>query len=119
MRRARRYFRHTLSGKLLLLFIGMAVLLLVLLGGSMRHAFRDHFDTAIRPHLLQYLSYVQQDIGNPPNRQRARQLADELHMEILIHDARGDWSSRGRQVSLDAIHIKHRFSQAEANQAYC
>ena len=108
MRRVRRYSRHSLSGKLLMLFFGMAVVLLLLVGGSMRYAFRDHFESTIRPHLLQYLNYVQQDIGEPPNRQRARQLADELNMEILIHDAQGDWSSRGRPITLDKIHIKHQ-----------
>lgn len=109
MKPGKGFSRHSLSGKLLLLFIGMAVLVLLLVGGSIRHVFRDHFETNIRPHLLQYLAYVQQDIGYPPDRQRAKQLAAELNMEILIQDRQGDWSSQGRRPALDKVHIKHHY----------
>jgi len=113
----RRRNRHSLSGKLLLLFIVFAVLLLLLVGGSMRHAFRAHFDTTIQPHLLQYLSYVEQDLGTPPSRKRAKQLSQELNMEILIQDQQGDWSSHGRQLELDKLQIKHRHRIGETNFA--
>lgn len=107
MKTRRCFSRHSLSGKLLLLFICIAVLVLLLVGGSMRHVFRGHFEANIRPHLLQYLAYVQQDIGDPPNRQRAKHLSKELNVEILIQDQQGDWSSHGRQLELDKIQIKH------------
>lgn len=112
MRTSRSYSRHSLSGKLLLLFISMAVLVMLLVGGSMRHVFRAHFDSNIRPHLLQYLTYVQQDIGYPPDRQRAKQLAAELNVEIMIHDEQGAWSSLGRQIALDKLQIKHHHAVA-------
>lgn len=107
MKTVQHFFPHTLSGKLLLLFIVIAILVMLLVGGSMRHVFRGHFEANIRPHLLQYLSYVQQDIGYPPDRQRAKQLAAELNVEILIHDQQGDWSSHGRQLELDELQFKH------------
>ena len=107
MKFTRRFSRHSLSGKLLLLFIVMAVVVVMLVGSSTRHVFRAHFDKNIRPHLVQYLSYVQQDIGYPPNRERARQLSAELNVEIFIQDQQGYWSSNGRQLALDELKIKH------------
>lgn len=107
MKSVQRFSPHSLSGKLLLLFICIAVLVVLLVGGSMRHVFREHFEANIRPHLLQYLTYVQQDIGYPPDRRRAKRLAAELNVEILIHDRQGDWSSHGRQLALDALQVKH------------
>ena len=67
--------RHSLAGKLLALFIVMAVLFVVLVGASMKLVFRSHFETNVRPHLVQYLEYVQRDIGLPADRARAAALA--------------------------------------------
>lgn len=108
MRQGRRFSRHGLSGKLLLLFVVMAVLFVLLVGGSLHHAFRSHFKTNVRPHLVQYLDYVQQDIGIPPDRQRAQTLADRLGIEIQILDAQGTWSSGNRKVVVSEVQTKHR-----------
>lgn len=107
MKRAR-FSRHSLSGKLLILFIIFAVLLIVFVGGSMRYAFHDNFDKKIKPHLVQYLLYIQQDIGLPPDRQKAKQLAQKLNIEIIIHDRIGNWSSHGREFNMSQVHIQHK-----------
>ncbi len=111
-----KFSRHTLSGKLLLLFLAMAVLFVVLVGGSLRQVFREHFQTNVRPHLIQYLDYVQQDIGLPPDHSRAKLLAEKLEIEIHIIDANGAWSSSGRYIDVDRMQIKHRI--AEMGQEY-
>jgi len=107
MKRAH-FSRHSLSGKLLILFVIFAVLTILFVGGSMRYAFHDRYESKIKPHLEQYLLYVQQDIGLPPDRQKAKQLADKLNIEILIHDRTGNWSSHGRQLNMDQVHILHQ-----------
>lgn len=94
----------------MLLFLLMAVLFVVLVGASLRHLFSSHFENNVLPHLLQYLEYVQQDIGDPPNRDRARELADKLNIEIYILDKRGLWSSRARHLDLDELEIEHRYT---------
>jgi len=109
MRLWRGYSRYALSGKLVLLFIGFTLLSMVLVGASMRHAFRVHFQENVRPHLVQYLEYVQQDLGFPPSRQRAQELADRLNIEIQINDGSSQWSSSGRTIELDYLEIKHRY----------
>jgi len=108
MRLWRIYSRYALSGKLILLFIGFTLLSMVLVGASMRHGFRVHFQENVRPHLLQYLEYVQQDLGLPPSRQRAQQLAERLNIEIQIVDDSSHWSSSGQTIDLDYLEIEHR-----------
>jgi signal transduction histidine kinase len=109
MRLWRGYSRYALSGKLVLLFIGFTLLSMVLVGASMRHGFRAHFQENVRPHLVQYLEYVQQDLGFPPSRQRAQELADRLNIEIQINDGSSQWSSSGRTIELDYLEIEHRY----------
>jgi signal transduction histidine kinase len=106
-----RHLRNSLTGKLVLLFLSMAVLFVVLVGGSMGKVFRDHFDTNVRSHLNQYLEYVQQDIGIPPNRKRAAELADKLHVDIYIVDADGVWASNSTPLNFQALELDKRFQQ--------
>jgi signal transduction histidine kinase len=103
------YSRYALSGKLIVLFIGFTLLSMVLVGASMRYGFRAHFQENVRPHLVQYLEYVQQDLGFPPNRQRAQELADRLNIEIHIIEGSDQWSSSGQAVDLDYLDVKHRY----------
>lgn len=109
MRPLKRKRRHSLSGKLILLFIVMAVVFVLLVGGGIRHTFQGHFKDNIRPHITQYLEYVQADIGTPPDRSRAQELADRLNIEIQIFDREGNWSSSGRLTSLEGVEIERGF----------
>jgi signal transduction histidine kinase len=108
MKLRRRFPRFNLSGKLVALFLLFTLLAMVLVGASMRHTFRTNFDKNVRPHIVQYLEYVQQDLGFPPSRERARELAGRLNIEIHIIDASGQWSSNGRDVDMDTAEIEHR-----------
>ena len=101
--------RHSLSGKLLLLFSVMAILFVMLVGGAIRHAFQEHFRDNIRPHITQYLEYVKADIGSPPDHRRAQELADRLNIIIQIIDNHGSWSSSGELIKIEDIEIEHRF----------
>jgi signal transduction histidine kinase len=101
--------KHSLSGKLLLLFIIMAVIFVMFVGSGIRHAFQEHFKDNIRPHINQYLEYVQADIGIPPDRDRAQELADRLNIEIQIFDRKGSWSSGGRSADLAKLEIEGEF----------
>lgn len=111
MRNHFRHRRHALTGKLILLFAASSIVIVALVGISIRHGFKMHFHDVLRPHLERYLEYVQQDIGMPPDRARARILADQLHMEIYIFDADGGWASDGRPLNIAALHSERRFSQ--------
>jgi signal transduction histidine kinase len=106
-----RLHRHSLSGKLVLLFLLMGVLFVLLVGASMGKVFRDHFKNDLQPHLVQYLEYIQKDIGIPPNRERALALARKLHVDIYIQGPQGTWSSNGRSLPFHDLDVEHRFQQ--------
>ncbi|MDA3869326.1 MAG: ATP-binding protein [Gammaproteobacteria bacterium] len=102
--------RHSLSAKLLLLFISMAILFVILVGSGIRHAFQEHFKDNIQPHLTQYLEYVKADIGTPPDRARAQELADRMKIEIQISDSNGSWNSSGQLTAIDDLDIERDFT---------
>ncbi|MDH5184080.1 MAG: ATP-binding protein, partial [Gammaproteobacteria bacterium] len=72
---------------------------------------RNHFEDNLRPHLLQYMEYVQSDIGMPADRDRARALAKRLNIAIHIIDAQGTWSSTGELKQQHKINIRHEISE--------
>jgi signal transduction histidine kinase len=104
----RRRFAHSLSGRLILIFIGMALLFLVLVGGTMGIAFRDHFAVTVRPHLAQYVEYVQADIGVPPDLARAAELSRRLPLTIRIAGPGMEWSSDGAPTDFGNLAEFHR-----------
>ena len=101
---------HSLSGRLVALFVITAIAFVLLVGLSIGSAFRSHFQDTVRPHLLRYLQYIQADIGAPPNLARAEQLARELDVEIHIHGPDGVWSSSSTVLDLTHMQIHRRFA---------
>ena len=118
MRKSKHTRRHSLSGKLMLLYIIMAVVFVMLVGSGIRHAFQGHFKDNIQPHITQYLEYVKTDIGSPPNRDRAQELADRLKIEIQIFDSKGSWSSSEKLTSIDNLEIERDFNVKENHLSY-
>ena len=115
MSRWRHNKRHALAGKLVLMYLVGGVLMVILAGLTIRHGFHEHFRDTIRPHLVRYLEYVQQDIGIPPDRERAGLLAQQLNLEIYIFDAQGAWSSGGKPLDRESLSIESQFEQNGIN----
>lgn len=102
---------HSLSARLTLLFVGMAILFLLLVGGTMGVAFRDHFQDNLRPHLAHYLEYIRHDIGIPPDFRKAADVAQRLHIDLHIFSTDRDWSSNNAPLNLATIGTHLRFSE--------
>ena len=117
MRPYRRFF-HSLSGRLILIFIGMGLLFMVMVGGTMGHAFRSHFADTLRPHLIQYLNYVQDDIGTPPDYARAAALSRELPLTVQITGPNGTWTSTGQPADMGAFDVYHHVERDGRTYAY-
>lgn len=100
---------HSLSGKLIALFLLIAVLFVLTVGASLNHFYKGHFKNKVRPHLTKYLEYVRADIGLPADYDKALQLADKLHMIITIVDSRGQWSSDNAVLDLNLDDIDYKF----------
>ncbi len=87
----------------------MGVLFVVLVTGSIGKFFSRHFEANIRPHLIQYAEYMQQDIGIPPDRQRAATLAEKLKVDIYFDEPDGRWSSNGHSINTEDLRFKRSF----------
>ena len=113
-----RRFRHPLSGRLTLLFIGMAILFVLLVGAGIGRAFHDHFEQTLRPHLQRYVEYIRHDIGNPPNLARAEALSRELPLIIQIAGPDGVWVSRGVPADLGALELHSQPGRRDNGNEY-
>ena len=104
---------HTLSSRLVVLFIIMAIIVVILLGISMGSAFRANFRDNLRPHLAQYLDYIHQDIGNPPDLDKAEQLTNQLPLDIYISGPDINWSSSKESFDPDDIDIHRHYDNGD------
>ena len=100
---------RSLSGKLVLLFLVMALLLALFAGGGIGAIFRAHFKENIRPHLHHYMEYIRHDIGFPPDPSSAERIAEELPVEIYIRGPGINWASDGQPVEFRRLHPYRSF----------
>ncbi len=104
---AQRRFHQSLSGRLVLLFVVAGLLLSLLVGASLRWGFRSQFAANVVPHLHNYLDYLRQDVGTPPDLARAEALSRRLPLTIHIIGPNGEaWSSDGEPLDLSRLELR-------------
>ena len=104
MKKLFKKIRHSLSMRLLLMFIVAAVVTIVLFQTMIGFLISRHLSEEIAPHAHQYLSYVQKDIGSPPDIDRAKALVSKLPIEIMITGPDGNWASTTERPERDHLH---------------
>jgi len=93
--------KRSLTARLLVLFIGTSALLLIVLVILIVHAFANQWQFKARPHLEQYLDFIRADIGDPPNIEKATELAERLPVDIYIIGPDSTFSTNGKQLDID------------------
>lgn len=105
-RRAHRRLRHSLKGRLVALFLLLALGITAAFVSGMQGALTAGWRDAGRPLVSDYVDRLVAEIGTPPSQQRAQQLVERLPITVRIegpgvnwrsHDDerwRGDWSQR-------------------------
>lgn len=103
MIKIKRHLTKSLPARLLLVFIIISISIVILvisaIAGGLSYQWKDN----IRPHLFQYLSYVNTDIGNPPDVNKAEKLSKQLAINIYISGNNTNYSSTGIPLNLGAI----------------
>lgn len=95
--------RHSLSGRLLLLFLLTASLLAIVVRTGFRYGVEGNFRDLAKPHVAEYIQHLLDEIGDPPDRERAARLAERLPLDI--HFTKGEiWSSGGHPPELTGDH---------------
>ena len=83
----------SLSARLLLLFVITGILIWIIISATLRFAVSHQFESVIQPHLIQYLEYIQRDLGNPPDLAVAENLSRRLPVDITIRGPGVNWST--------------------------
>ena len=84
--------KRSLSFKLVLIFLLTAVTVMITLRFAMNNSFDEHLEKSFRPHLKQYFTYINDEIGIPPNLDVASKLSDSLNVRIIIKGPELNWS---------------------------
>jgi signal transduction histidine kinase len=97
---------HSLSAKLLLLFICAGAVLLLLVGAIVGKGFAGHFRTSIRPFMVHYVELMEQELGSPPDYERARQITKGIPVDVHVFGPSQNWSTSSQlpdQAQLEAL----------------
>ncbi len=108
LKRIRNLFHSSLPARLMLVFTiaGSAILCLIFI--ILIEGFAIQWKVNVRPHLEQYLDYINQDIGNPPNVEIAEALAKRLPVDVYIKGPNVNYSSTGLPLDLEDVSFESR-----------
>lgn len=110
-----RLFKQSLSAKLFFLLLSMASILVIVGGINIAVSLKTDFKENIRPHLIQYLEYIQADIGSPPNLEKAKEISRQLPVVVNIISPTLNWSSDGENVDLSNIEYYRQYNKDALN----
>jgi signal transduction histidine kinase len=92
--------RHSLSGRLILLFICVSALIAVTVRTGFRYGIQEEFRALAQPHLSEYMEHLVEEIGTPPDPVAADNLAERLKIDIQIKTKDLAWSNSGKIVDI-------------------
>jgi len=106
----RRFFAkivHSVFLKLLLVIIVAGLCINLAVSAFFMHLTKEYMQNIdFRKNWVQYISYLVEDIGEPPNIERARSLARQLSITIGFEEDDGTWQSTGSLPSPELIKLK-------------
>ena len=107
----KRRFRHSLSGRLLGLFLLTGLLLALVVKSGFQLAVTGDLRELARPHVAEYVQHLLDEIGDPPDTRRAGALAERLPLEIHILGPGSAWTSAGTPPVVNEGHLhRHRLT---------
>jgi len=101
-------FKRSLAARLMFVFALSASAIVILIVAILIGGFGNQWKVNVRPHLEQYLDYIHQDIGNPPNVEQAKKLTKRLPINIYIQSDQLNYSSTGAALDLEGIEFETR-----------
>ena len=93
IRRIVKKIKSSIFLKMLIVIVGTGILINIMIGNFYRLQMTPSAGSAGKAHLEKYAHYIIKDIGDPPNKERALQLAKELNIWIKYTGPSGSWST--------------------------
>ncbi len=84
------------------------MLIVALLISTLFNAISSQWRYGIAPHIEQYLDYVNEDLGYPPDQGRAAELASKLSINIYVRGPDANFSTNGEPLDLDDLEFRDR-----------
>jgi signal transduction histidine kinase len=98
--------RQSLVFRLLFYFVFSMFIVALILSISFTSRIKPHFKNDLLPNLARYIEYVVDDIGLPPDLDKAGSLAHSLPFEIRIEGPETGWSSQPIIPSIDNFELE-------------
>jgi len=92
----KRLRQHSISVRLIGLFLLTALLLVVVVRTGFHFTFKNDLRDLTRPHIAEYVQHLIDRIGDPPDIERAKALSTRLPVDIHIRGPQQRWSSTGK-----------------------
>lgn len=101
-----RRLAHSLSFKLLVIFLTTAIALVATLWVSLDVTFQRQFSDNIQPYFSNYLTSLQRQVGFPPDIDAAKRITEEAPVNIVIEAPTFTWSSNGDFIEKPYLDIR-------------
>ncbi len=98
--------RQSLITRLMLYFFLAGLVLVALFSMNIAFGLKVHFKNEILPNIAQYIIYIKDDIGTPPNLQKAQQLSQQLSIQILIKGPQVNWRSNDEMKAIQGLEFE-------------
>ena len=99
---------RSLSLRLLGIFVITALLIMIILVSFFSRGLGTQWKRTIQPHLVQYVRYLQDEIGSPPDMARAQAIADRLPITIAIYQGEAFlYATDGKPFPLENLSFRH------------
>lgn len=85
--------RQSLITRLMIYFVIAGIAVIALFSINVAFSLKVHFKNEILPNISQYLIYISDDIGTPPDLKKAQQLSAQLSIKMIIKGPNTNWHS--------------------------
>ncbi|MCP4488913.1 MAG: HAMP domain-containing histidine kinase [Gammaproteobacteria bacterium] len=97
---------QSLIFRILLYFVFSALTVAMVLGWNFVNRVKPRFEQEVLPNLSQYIQYLVNDVGTPPDLDKARDLSRRLPFELRIEGPGVDWSSSANVRPIDQYQLR-------------
>ena len=106
---------HSLSAKLLLLFICGGVILLLLVGAIIGKGLTGNFITNTGPFLLHYAELLEKNMGDTPTLEIARRITENSPVDVYYFSDTENWTTAGAVADLEHFRLLAEVGQTHVS----
>ena len=95
--------QHSLSARLIVLFICAGAVLLLLVGSILGKGFSRHFQSSTQPFIVHYIQLMHHQLGSPPDFAQAKSITLNTPVDIHVIGIATSWSTSEKEFNPDLL----------------